>query len=123
VYGSVGPAEPAPPPIASPSAASNARYAYLVTRLRNRQITMEEATELFGILQDTLARTIARVPPMAPARASSRPPVSAPTSTTNLLVLTDETFALSLLALGVGSGLLSAILKRSAEGPKPPTAR
>ncbi len=49
----------------------NARYAYLVGRLRSRQITMEEATELFNLMQATLARTdAARLAALAQASAS-----------------------------------------------------
>jgi len=85
---------------------------------------MEEATELFGILQDTLARTIARASPAPPSPTTAKPPSTmSASSATGTPLLTDETFALSLLALGVGSGLLSAILTRSAEGPKTPSSR
>ncbi|MGC2359611.1 MAG: hypothetical protein WA691_04825, partial [Thermoplasmata archaeon] len=53
-----------PPNAASPSGypgstdpgARNQRYNYLVGRLRNRQLTMEEATELFTLMQAMLAR-------------------------------------------------------------------
>jgi hypothetical protein len=94
-----------------------------VARLKNRQITMEEATELFGILQDTLARTIARQPmppaptPPRPSEGGEPPPRNVPGTP---LPITDEAIALSLIGLGVGAGLLSAILKRSAEGPRSP---
>ena len=109
---------PEPPP---PPASPNARYAYLVARLRNRQITMEEATELFGILQDTLARTIARQPsPGSAPMPPPRPPEGTTPSGPAVPAITDETLALSLIALGAGAGLVSAILKRHAEGPKPP---
>jgi hypothetical protein len=116
--GSGGSSEERPPAPTSPAV----RYAYLVARLRNRQITMEEATELFGILQDSLARANARSPAAvaSPTPAQPAPPREpAPPG----LPITDETIALSLMAAGAGAGLLSAILKRSAEGPRSPPAK
>ena len=50
--------------------ASSARYAYLVGRLRGRQITMEEATELFAI-QQTMIEPGQRDEPSASPAASS----------------------------------------------------
>lgn len=102
--------------------AANARYAYLVGRLRHRQITMEEATELFDLMQESMARSFnARqlpVPPAADAAADTEkrapPPGAIPLS-----ALGDDGVGLGLLALGVGTGLLAAVLKRSAEGPRP----
>jgi hypothetical protein len=93
-----------------------------VARLRNRQITMEEATELFGILQDTLARATARSP-LAPPTPAPKPASTAAPTASALPALTDEAIALSLIAAGAGAGLLSAILKRSAEGPRTPPAK
>ncbi len=57
----------------------NARYAYLVGRLRTRQITMEEATELFGVQQAALSRSEgARLAALAQASASRTPRRSLP---------------------------------------------
>lgn len=117
---------PAPPrPVPASLVPSGPRYGYLVARLRNRQITMEEATELFGLLQDALgaAAQAMRTPPAPPASrgvtsrgsAASPSPVRGPP-----VALRDEDVALGLLALGAGSGLLAAILKRSSEGPRSP---
>ena len=59
----------------------NARYAYLVARLRNRQMTMEEATELFNLMQGMLQTSesarvallrIRRLPPRSRRRTLRR---------------------------------------------------
>ncbi|MCI4358232.1 MAG: hypothetical protein L3J95_00280 [Thermoplasmata archaeon] len=101
---------------------SSPRYGYLVARLRNRQITMEEATELFGLMQDSLATAAQAVrqatlppPPRGGGRTMAPPP---PGGTPITIPMRDEDVALGLLALGAGAGLLAAILKRSAEGPR-----
>ena len=63
---------------------------------------MEEATELFGILQDSLARANARTPM---ATAPPPPRSSAPTgeaARAPVPPITDETIALSLMAAGAG---------------------
>jgi hypothetical protein len=94
----------------------NARYAYLVGRLRNRLMTMEEATELFGLMQGMLRQSevaraaLMRVPP-PPSTAPSAPalprPAAAPPSGP-----ADDFFLLGLLAMGAGAGLLAALTKR-----------
>ncbi|HEV2167199.1 MAG TPA: hypothetical protein VGS23_09550 [Thermoplasmata archaeon] len=118
--GSVAP--PPPPPPAPPMLVpSGARYGYLVARLRNRQITMEEATELFGLLQESLAtagqamRQMAGPSPPRPAPRAGAP--TGPPAARPGLALHDEDLALGMLAFGMGAGLLAAILKRSADGP------
>ncbi|MGP8071713.1 MAG: hypothetical protein ACLPZM_01090 [Thermoplasmata archaeon] len=103
----------------------NARYAYLVGRLRSRQITMEEATELFNLMQATLARTdAARLAALAQASASRAattpslrmpPPPPAPTVGGG----SDDFLLLGLLAMGAGVGLLAAMTKRMQELPPP----
>jgi hypothetical protein len=124
------PTPPATPP-AAPGAGSNAsaRYSYLTSRLRSRQITMEEATELFGIMQGMLARSeLSRQALMAasrtrgltgtaaPAAASAPTPPSVPGSG-------DEMLLFGLLALGAGTGLVAALAKRIQDGPTlPPVA-
>lgn len=110
-----------PVPMASPATPS--RYAYLVTRLRSRQITMEEATELFALQQTMISQASAmnRVPAIPddlPSQAPP-PPSSAVTGGGAAALFSDENVALGLLAMGVGAGLLAAVLKRAQEGPKP----
>jgi hypothetical protein len=115
------PAMPAPPPPPPPEAmGGNARYVYLLGRLRSRQITMEEATELFALQQAMLRTATARAPPRpAPAGA----PVASPSPMAAVMTsgLSDDGFAWALLALGVGAGLLAATAKR-ARAPEPPSA-
>jgi hypothetical protein len=112
-------------PVAVPPAAqSPSRYAYLVSRLRNRQITMEEATELFALQQTLIARAsvmnVAPSPPPVDSQDSTVPEPPARTSTApSSLAISDETLTLTLLAMGAGAGLLAAILKRAQDGPKP----
>jgi hypothetical protein len=128
VYGSTdqGGFTPPPPPPAPSSEAppGSARHVYLLGRLRSRQITMEEATELFAI-QQAMIRAAARAP-TAPSTASG--PTSAPTPggapMAGLSVMSDEGLALALLAFGTGAGVLAAILKRNRDGAAtsaPPT--
>lgn len=107
----------------SGDATRNARYAYLVGRLRNRQMTMEEATELFSVMQGMLqtseaARAVLmRSPPPPPSAArpaaAPRPP-AAPTAGGDDLLL------IGLLAMGAGAGLLAAMTKRFQELSAPP---
>lgn len=98
------------------------RYNHLVERLRNRQVTMEEATELFGLLQESLAsagQAMRQMTPPPPPRPGPRVVTSpSPAAGTGGLALRDEDLALGILAVGAGAGLLAAILKRSAEGPR-----
>ena len=116
------PPPPPPPPTAPPS--PSARYAYLVARLRNRQITMNEATELFEIQQSTLASALARAQRVAdtgdePDDTSSSTSPSATPSTPSGGASgapgIDDAFWMGLLAGGAGAGLLAAVLKRSQE--------
>jgi hypothetical protein len=113
-------------PVAVPAASqSTSRYAYLVSRLRGRQITMEEATELFALQQTMIARaSIMNAPPPPPppspaddSTVATPPPRNAPASAG--LPVNDETITLALLGMGVGAGLLAAVLKRARDGPKP----
>jgi hypothetical protein len=113
----------APPP--SQSGSSGSRYAYLVGRLRTRQITMEEATELFGLMQGMLQRSeAARAAAAAaagtgPARAPPPPPPPAPSGVPGT-GLSDDTLMLGLLALGVGAGFVTALARRMQAGGLPP---
>jgi hypothetical protein len=109
----------------------NARYAYLVARLRNRQMTMEEATELFGIMQGMLqtseaARAALMRVPAPPSVPAARPPPTAgpppPPSGAG-----DDLFLAGLLAMGAGAGLLAAMTKRiqdvTTPADAPPSSR
>ena len=118
MYGSGPNAGPAP----GRDASRNQRYAYLVGRLRNRQITMEEATELFTIMQSMIqtseaARTaLMRVPPPpSPAGLSA----AAPTSTASAPAGGDDLLLVGLLAMGAGAGLLAAMTKRIQDATPP----
>ena len=98
-------------------AQQNARYAYLLGRLRNRQITMEEATELFGLMQGMLRSSeqarlaaqravMATAAPTVPEPGALRPPAPVPSQSS------DDLFLVGLLAMGAGAGLLAAMTKR-----------
>ncbi|MCI4320497.1 MAG: hypothetical protein L3K23_10300 [Thermoplasmata archaeon] len=104
----------------TPNPPVQARYPYLVSRLRNRQITIEEATELFALQQVLIAQATAasRAPPPAPEPAQAPPPPPPPT-TLGPGVFSDDNIALGLLAMGVGTGLLAAVMKRAQAGPNP----
>ena len=106
-------------PSAPPPPTPSARYAYLVARLRNRQITMNEATELFELQQSTLSAALARVqgmpaatpPTSAPPTPSSSPGTPSPSPSS-----VDDAFWMGLLAAGAGAGLIAAVLKRARDG-------
>ena len=115
------PSPPLAPPV--PPAPTPTRYTYLVGRLRGRQITMEEATELFSLQQTMISQaTVINRPPSDDAPEPSDTPAdpSSGTPAPATAGFSDENVALGLLAMGVGSGLLAAVLKRAQEGPKPP---
>jgi len=114
-----GAPEAAPVTSASPEPQRHARYTHLLGRLRSRQITMEEATELFALMETMLRASEAarRVAFTAPARpgalpAPARPasPVPSPSSAP------DDLFLVGLLAMGAGAGLLAAMARRLGEG-------
>jgi hypothetical protein len=108
--------------------AATARYSYLIGRLRSRQITMEEATELFGLMQGMLARSeTGRQALMAASRARTPPAKASPVSSDTPRVPavvgpTDDLLLFGLLAMGAGSGLVAALAKRIQQGPSPTTA-
>jgi hypothetical protein len=116
------PPPPPPPPGAPPAGLGNPRYVYLITRLRSRQITMEEATELFSLQQQLIRDAQSRRPaPSAPSPDGSG--AGSPGSPLALVhPMTDEGIAWSLLAIGAGAGVLAAIMKRAQDGPKAPGA-
>ncbi|MCI4360252.1 MAG: hypothetical protein L3J91_00955 [Thermoplasmata archaeon] len=103
-----------PPP---DTPAGGSRYVYLLGRLRNKQITMEEATELFSVQQGMIR--IAARPTAPPPSASGGGPTGTPSapSALGISVMSDEGLALALLAFGTGAGVLAAILKRNRDGP------
>jgi hypothetical protein len=127
VYGSTDSSPALPPPSPIEPATGNARYVYLLTRLRSRQITMEEATELFALQQGMLRNALARIPAPPPRRSDDGSPLTPPTSGSGPMALgtmSDDGFALSLLALGAGAGVLAAVLKKGRDGDTPlPTRR
>ncbi len=112
-------------PVSTEGANPNARYNYLVGRLRSRQITMEEATELFGLLQGMLARSEAgRQALMAASRtrglSGGAPPTPAAPKVVAASGGSDDMVVFGLLAMGAGAGLIAALSKRIQEGAPPP---
>jgi hypothetical protein len=100
------------------------RYNYLVGRLRNRQITMEEATELFTIMQTMLARAneLARAAAFrAPAATPAIPGTAAPTAPrlAPAPASADDFLVFGILAMGAGAGLLAALSKRIGDASPP----
>jgi len=104
----------------------NARYAYLVGRLRTRQITMEEATELFSLQQAALTRSeSARLAALAQAgaasSASTAPMPPPPPPRTAAGGGADDFLIIGLLTMGAGAGLLAALTRKIQE-PNPPAS-
>lgn len=98
----------------------NPRYVYLIERLRNRQITMEEATELFSVQQGMLRLAQARAASASPPTVGAAPS-GARTPGGGIVPVTvdSESVAYGLLLLGAGAGLLAAVLKRSQQAEPP----
>jgi hypothetical protein len=104
--------------------ARNQRYNYLIGRLRNRQLTMEEATELFTLMQAMLARAseIARTAayraptPAQPAGSGLAPPPPRPLAVGSSA---DDLLLVGILAMGAGAGLLAALTKRIGDSSPP----
>ncbi|MCI4331808.1 MAG: hypothetical protein L3K19_08215 [Thermoplasmata archaeon] len=121
MYDPTAPMDPPPPPPAAPPMSANARYVFLLTRLRTKQITMEEATELFGIQQAMIrSANAAATAPRTPSLDTSAD-VPPPASTgVGPIALSDDLVWISLLGIGAGAGLLGAMVKRFQEGPRPP---
>ncbi len=119
-----GPPAGIPPPGSAETGedVGSARYTYLVSRLRNRQITMEEATELFTLQRQQTRALRVRAPIAA---APPPPPREAPPSASAVAVpggagtLSGDPLFEGLLLLGVGAGLLAALLRRAQGGPEP----
>ena len=110
---------PAP---AGTDATRNARYVYLVGRIRNRQMTMEEATELFGLMQGMLRTSeLARQAALramsaqpAPPTTTAPKPAAGPAPPAGALSA-DELLMLGILGTGAASGVLAALTKRIQE--------
>jgi hypothetical protein len=115
-------------PRGSAESQRNVRHTYLIGRLRNRQITMEEATELFGIMQEMLRQSEAArlaavgTPGLAPAIPGA-PVRPAPATRAAPPSGSDDLFLVGLLAMGAGAGLLAAMTKRIAEGAVPASSQ
>jgi hypothetical protein len=116
------------PPEFGGDAQRSARYGHLIGRLRAREITMEEATELFNLMQAMLRisesarvaalRMTAASTPTTPSPVTPRVP-----STTAPSVASEDLFLVGLLAMGAGAGLLAAMAKRLSSAPSPPEER
>jgi len=114
---------PPPAPPGAPEHARHARYNFLLGRLRSRQITMEEATELFALMEAMLRASEAarRVATVAPARPMGAPgPVRPSAPGVAVSSAPDDMFLVGLLAMGAGAGLLAAMARRLGEAAPPP---
>ncbi|MHB1434605.1 MAG: hypothetical protein ACYCPN_00175 [Thermoplasmata archaeon] len=96
---------------------SNPRYVYLVTRLRTRRITMEEATELFDLM-NALVRDAQARSAVAPSPPSPTLPSPSPAPRPVASVWNDDNLGFALLFLGVGAGLLAAGAKKIRDPPR-----
>jgi hypothetical protein len=123
VYSNSAPSPPASTP--GGGSTSGSRYNYLVGRLRNRQITMEEATELFALMQGMIARAneVARATAMRASPGSSIPvaPVPEAPKLATSPSSSDDLLLVGILAMGAGAGLIAALAKRMGEVPAAPT--
>ncbi len=100
------------------TASSSARYVFLVGRLRNRQITMEEATELFEIMDLTVRSLSAAAAAVPPAPKSSASPKSAPAESSVPRFSRDDLLPFGILLVGAASGISAALRDRSRNGPR-----
>jgi hypothetical protein len=82
---------------------------------------MEEATELFAIMQAMVARAneVARASAMRTAGSSTVPvaPVPEAPKVATAPPSSDDLLVVGLLAMGAGAGLLAALSKKMGEGP------
>ncbi|MCI4317930.1 MAG: hypothetical protein L3J96_05270 [Thermoplasmata archaeon] len=116
MFGSTTSADLPSPPTPSLSPTASSRYVYLLTRLRNKQITMEEATELFSI-QQSMIRSSLRVPPPPPGDAGTSQIPPPPVNPALGLPSADDSLWMTMLAMGAGAGVLAALFKRARDGP------
>ncbi|MCI4363908.1 MAG: hypothetical protein L3K13_06375 [Thermoplasmata archaeon] len=113
---------PSPADATSPPPAPSPRYAYLAARLRGRQITMEEATELFQIQQRMIQGMLPSPgAPPPPQRTVSAAPTGG-TAPALGIQLSDDSLGVGLVALGAAAGLLAALLRRSDELRRSPSS-
>lgn len=88
-------------------------------------MTMEEATELFtlmqGMLQTSEAARAALIRAPAPPPSTIRPPAAARPAAPPIAI-NDDLLLVGLLAMGAGTGLLAAITKRLREGAPVPNS-
>lgn len=97
------------------------RRVYLMQRLARRQITMEEATELFTLMNrdiEALRRSLPPPPP-PPGTPGARPSPTSPQFPQGLAGLSTQNLEELLIFGGPLIGMLAAVLKRSMEGPLP----
>lgn len=95
---------------------SSDRQTYLIGRLRTRQITIEEATELF----EMMSRTIGQLSRAARARPTHVPsPRAEARIEAGALLGNPDLLPYGLLMLGAGAGLATAIVARARDGPRP----
>jgi hypothetical protein len=130
---------PSPPPPPPPEEVEETppapRFPYLVNRLRNRQITMEEATELFSIQRQQVRALLARTNALTaaagvPATTVPLPRLPPPPRTPGAPMTIEnlDPWGEGLLFLALGAGLLAALMKRAqgaapgAPSREPPTA-
>lgn len=112
---------PPPPP---PDPTGGPRYVYLLGRLRSRQITMEEATELFAV-QQSMIRSASRASARSADPAGAAGTAVPAAGTSRIPPLSDEGLAFALLAIATGAGVLAAVMKRGRGDPpvRSPTPR
>jgi hypothetical protein len=107
-----------------PSGGAQARQNYLMQRLANREITMEEATELFNLMNRQIVslRRVAEKPP--PAAPSPPPSPTSPSSPTVPAAGAPSVLSLEELVVfgGAFSGILAALLRRASQDLAPPQA-
>ncbi len=85
---------------------------------------MEEATELFGLMDETVrvlraaaaARVLAPVPP--PPRTEAKPTPAAPAPVAMGGMTSDDMLAAGILLIGAGAGVSAALRERSKSGPR-----
>lgn len=95
------------------------RRVFLMQRLARRQITMEEATELFTLMNRDLEALKRSLPPPPPPPGSSAARAPPPMNASTVAGISTQNLEELLIFGGPLIGLLAAVLKRSMEGPAP----
>ncbi len=98
----------------------NPRYVYLIQRLRGRQITMEEATELFALMDGMIRISESRLAMVISSTTSGPAPSRLGRPRLGLPRLggagvPDDLLWLAILGAGAGAGVLAAIAKKAGE--------